>query len=293
MNRKKASNRKGSGVLILLLVFLILVTFLFILQEVKEKKPQIKTYKPGKEEILQETEEKLIQKPSFKKAVRGAKIALILDDAGWNPDVITWVKKIKVPLTLAILPESPFGLQIAKQIASLENTEAILHIPLEPENTRDETKASQEYLTTKMTNEEIVEKLEQYMKKFESYVCGVNHHMGSRFTANKEKMEVFLQKIKERNLLYIDSLTTSNSTGYTLARQMGIPAARRDIFIDNPAEYGEIIKTLDAAAKIAEKKGMVIAIGHVRTTTLKALNDKVPELERRGFQFIPVTQAVQ
>ncbi|MCM8763936.1 MAG: divergent polysaccharide deacetylase family protein [Candidatus Omnitrophica bacterium] len=292
MNRKYVS-KNGAGILILFLVFLILLTLLFLVQEGKKRETVIETHKPVKKKFFAKTEEKLIQQPFFKETKPGGKIALIIDDVGWNPDISTWIKKINVPLTLAILPDSPFGLKIAQQVSNDENIEVILHIPLEPENAGDETRISKTYLTIAMSNEQIAEKFDEYMKKFAPYVCGVNNHMGSKFTTNREKMGALLQKIKEKKLVYIDSLTTNKSIGYTLARQMGIPAGKRDIFLDNPADYPDIFITLETAAKMAARKGMVIAIGHARTTTLKAIENKIPELIRQGYQFIPITQATQ
>ncbi|MCM8822095.1 MAG: divergent polysaccharide deacetylase family protein [Candidatus Omnitrophica bacterium] len=292
MNGKYFS-KNGSGILILFLVFLIFLTLLFLLQETKKKEPSVKTHKFVPKKMFSKTEETSIQPHPSKETRRNGKIALIIDDVGWNPDIIAWVKKINVPLTLAVLPDSPFGLKIAQQASNGKNIQIILHIPLEPENPGDEKKTSKTYLTTSMSKEEIAEKFDEYMKKFAPYVCGVNHHMGSKFSANQEKMEILLQKIKEKNLVYIDSLTTSKSVGYSLARQMGIPASKRDIFIDNPSDYAEIVKTFESAARMAEKKEMVIVIGHARTTTLKALENKVPELEKQGYKFIPITQATQ
>lgn len=289
---KTPLNRRGTGILILALVFLILLTLLYIIEEINKKtavKPPVAT----REKKI--STEKKTELPEFvlgKKQGHG-RIAIILDDVGWNPDIIGKIKKIDVPLTLSILPDSPFGLKIAQQMSGEKNVDIFLHIPLEPESSMTETNLAQNFLTTKMSNKQIEEKIDDYFARFGPYITGVNNHMGSKFTTDREKMEILLRKIKEQKLVYVDSLTSKKSVGYTLAREMGVPSTKRDIFLDNSSEYSEISRNLEEAAKIAEQKGVVVAIGHARTNTLKVLEEKIPELKKQGYQFIPISEAIK
>ena len=56
--------------------------------------------------------------------------------------------------------------------------------------------------------------------------------MGSRATADSRVMEAVLATLRERQLFFLDSRTTPETIGYALARGMGVPTARRDLFID-------------------------------------------------------------
>ncbi|HOK80703.1 MAG TPA: divergent polysaccharide deacetylase family protein [bacterium] len=290
---KKNCAKHGSGVLILFLVFLILLTGLFLLEEIKNKSLSFKLHKEGPIEKHIKTEEKKLPAILPGKLRGAGQIALILDDVGWNPDITNHLKKIQIPITLAILPDSPFGYQIAKQMANKPDVELLLHIPLEPENLNSETKIATGFLTTSMENEELKEKMDGYLKKFEPYIVGINHHMGSKFTADQEKMAVILEEIKEKKLVYVDSLTSKNSVGYTLARQMGIKTGKRDVFIDNSNEPDQISRSLEKALLLAKENGTAIVIGHARITTLKFLEDKIPEIKNEGYTFIPITKALK
>ncbi|MGC8805700.1 MAG: divergent polysaccharide deacetylase family protein [Candidatus Ratteibacteria bacterium] len=259
----------------------------------KKKSLPFKPHKQVHPEKHIKFEEKKIPTNLPEKTKGTGQIALILDDVGWNPDIVNHLKKIQIPITLAILPDSPFGYQIAKQLSNKPDVELLLHIPLEPENLSAETKIATGFLTTGMGNEELREKMDAYLKKFEPYIVGVNHHMGSKFTANQEKMEVILEEIKGKNLVYVDSLTSKQSVGYNLARQMGIKTGKRDVFIDNSNEFDEISRSIEKALLLAKEKGTVIVIGHARTTTLKILEDKIPEIKNEGYTFIPITKALK
>jgi len=285
--------KKGAGILILLLTFFILLTVLFILNEIKRKTFPQKPHEQILHRYIPQAEKKSTPEIDLKKFGSIGKIVLIVDDVGWNPDIVARVRKINIPLTLAILPDSPFGLRIAQQISKDKKIDAILHIPLEPENSGYETNISHAYITTDMSDSEIREKVNQYIEKFRPYISGINNHMGSKFTADKQKMEVLLQEIKGKKLTYIDSLTSTKSVGYRLSKQMGIPALKRDIFIDNSSDYLEIWKNLEAAAKMSETKSTVIAIGHARPTTLKVIEEKIPELISQGYQFVLIKEVIQ
>ncbi len=286
---KNFNRRYGSGVLILFLVFLVLLTFLFLVEQIKkkpypEKKPtplERKFITPGKKKILPEV---------IPEKAGAGEIAIILDDVGWNPDIVSQIKRIPVPLTLAILPDSPFGLKIAKQLSGRPGVELILHIPLEPERTNSETLLLDGFLTVKMDDEQIRDKFNDYLARFGSYIVGVNNHMGSKFTKDQEKMAVLLEEIKKKKLVYIDSLTTQKSVGYTEAKKMGIKTARRDVFLDNSPDREKIIQGLIMTGEIARNKGTAVAIGHARTNTLKILEEKLPEMLKEGYRFVPVTK---
>ena len=89
---------------------------------------------------------------------------------------------------------------------------------------------------------------------------GANNHMGSRFTTDGAAMRVVLATLKDRSFFFIDSYTARGSLGLAMARQLAVPAARRNIFLDNVHDIGTICRQIEELVVIAEKKGAAIAI---------------------------------
>ena len=119
---------------------------------------------------------------------------------------------------------------------------------------------------------------------------GISNHIGSKATADERIMRQILSELKARNLLFLDSRTTTNSVAYQLAVDMDLMTFTRDLFIDEVDEVEAIQSRLWDLAGIASRTGQAIGIGHNREETLAALTTVLPRLETRGFRFVPVSQ---
>ena len=60
-----------------------------------------------------------------------ARIAIVLDDWGYNLKAMPWVKSMDEPLTLALLPHLAYSKRIAEK-AHAYGHEILLHLPMEP-----------------------------------------------------------------------------------------------------------------------------------------------------------------
>jgi polysaccharide deacetylase 2 family uncharacterized protein YibQ len=106
-------------------------------------------------------------------------------------------------------------------------------------------------------------------------------------------MEAILKDLKERNLFFLDSYTTSRSLAAPIARQIGLPILRRDVFLDNVDSEPAIREKVEETAAIAYRRGYAIAIGHDHTRTLKVLTEEIPRLRQRGFEMISLSELLQ
>ncbi|MCM8804616.1 MAG: divergent polysaccharide deacetylase family protein, partial [Candidatus Omnitrophica bacterium] len=254
---KKENNKFSLFVpFFLLLILCILIIGLKILNEFKkvekfEKKEIAKLYYP---EIKPEISEK-------RRIEKTAEVAIIIDDIGWNLSIIKEIEKINKPLTLSILPKAPYSKEILKELKD-KNYELLLHLPLEP------TPPSQSFdkglIKVDMSEEEINNTFKDDIKDFLPYIKGINNHMGSLYTINEEKMRILLERVKENNLFFVDSLTNPKSCGYKIAKEIGVKTRKRDIFLDISPDPEEINKKIDELLKIAKEKGSAIAIGHAK-----------------------------
>ena len=125
------------------------------------------------------------------------------------------------------------------------------------------------------------------------YAIGANNHMGSRFTEDRAKMQTVLGFLKGRGLFFIDSKTTPHSVGYSLAREMGLETASRNVFIDNVQDVEAIKAQLEQLAGMARRKGVAIGICHPHNATILALTAAMPELQRSGINFVYVADLVR
>jgi polysaccharide deacetylase 2 family uncharacterized protein YibQ len=120
---------------------------------------------------------------------------------------------------------------------------------------------------------------------------GINNHEGSALTENKEAMKFLMAELKARNLLFLDSLTSAKSVAYPTAKEFGLKAAKRDVFLDNEADNPSYIrKQLDELADIARERGKAIGIGHPHPATISELRKWLAEADEQGIEIVPVSR---
>ena len=224
---------------------------------------------------------------------RTGRIAIVLDDFGqrsWGGNLVERFCALPWTLTLAILPNEGRAAQIAA-LASRHGHETLLHLPMEPIGFPEEDPGDGA-IFVRQDGATIRSLVRQALHEVPG-VGGVNNHMGSRATADSRVMEEILGELKDHGLFFLDSRTSAESLGYAMASAMGVPAARRDLFIDPIDEVAAVEDRLWALAALAGDQGQAIGIGHDREQTLLALQAVLPRLESRGHRFVPVSQLVR
>jgi polysaccharide deacetylase 2 family uncharacterized protein YibQ len=217
--------------------------------------------------------------------VKGAKIAFILDDWGYRMSNCHYLKEIKAPLAVSVLPGLRHSNDIMK-CADIYDKDVMLHLPLEPYHTAD--RYPDYYLITTTTPPDKVESLIDDSFKKMPLIVGVNNHMGSKATEDKPLMKLILKKIKKKGLFFVDSLTAHHSVCGPIADDIKLPFAKRDVFLDNVNTREAIEKQMIDLADKARHQGYAIAIGHDRQLTLQVLEDDIPILQKQGFQIVHV-----
>jgi polysaccharide deacetylase 2 family uncharacterized protein YibQ len=213
------------------------------------------------------------------------RIAIVLDDWGYNLDHLGILAELKFPLTVAVLPNLAYSGEVAQRANSL-GKEVILHLPLEP---RERFRLEQNTIATTMS-EEFIQRLINWDLEGIRYARGVSNHMGSRVSEDSRTLGIIFQLLKKRNLYFLDSYVTSRSLAQALARKYRLKFARRDIFLDNRNDAEYIRAQLQKLKTRAQINGQAIAVGHDRRLTLEVLKEAIPEIEKEGYGLVFVSE---
>jgi polysaccharide deacetylase 2 family uncharacterized protein YibQ len=227
-----------------------------------------------------------------KEAVSLKRVAIIIDDLGYNLEMIHALVEINKPLTLSIIPHLKHSKATA-QIAHSRGYEVMLHLPMEPEN-YPKYNPGAGALLIKMTPDEIYRTVIEDISSI-PYIKGVNNHMGSRATQDYTMMREVLKIIKEQNLYFIDSQTSVHTVAYQVAKELGIPSAIRTFFIDEADEAPDVIYTereLKSLYEYALKNGYAIGIGHAYPATIQALKKVLPDFDDSKVKLVFASEIV-
>lgn len=219
----------------------------------------------------------------------GAKIAIVLDDFGYNMNNTGALFKINSPLTISVLPTLPYSKKIATQ-ARKRNFEIILHLPLEPYS--EELNLEEGTIMVDMPPQKVNALLTKAIESVPG-LKGVSNHMGSRATEDSDFMKELFKELKKRDLYFLDNLVTDKSVCKEVAKSMGLQIVTRSVFLDNESDESYIEKQIFHTADLAAKTGWAIGIGHDKSRTVKVLAKVIPQLEKEGFEFVYVSDLVR
>jgi polysaccharide deacetylase 2 family uncharacterized protein YibQ len=167
--------------------------------------------------------------------------------------------------------------------------EVMLHLPMEPQGYPDPDPGPRAVMVG-MDEEAIGKRIDEAMKAL-PMVTGVNNHMGSAATSDRRTMAALMQALQERDLLFIDSLTSSESVAHAEAMQAGLPTAKNRIFLDYDNKNHTTIKAnLEVLVKAAKSRGFALGIGHPHRATAEVLAREIPRLQAEGVRFVTVSE---
>jgi hypothetical protein len=224
--------------------------------------------------------------PPSKKRPR---VAIIIDDLGYDRQLAEKFIDLNAPLTLAVLPHSPHQETIAN-MAHDRSLEVMLHLPMEPVE-YPEINPGPGALLTSMEPDELLRVLEKNLRAV-PHIRGVNNHMGSRLTAKSEQMYQVFSTLKRHGLYFIDSRTTDESVCRPSARLFQVPFSQRDVFLDHLNDPVFIRKQIRELVRIAQRKGEAVGIAHPHSTTYGILKEELPALHRQ-VEIVPASQLVR
>ena len=271
----------------------------------KEKPPLQKPAKEGRPQKETEKDQPpappMAAKPAEKQKTVVAKItppsplmlkriAIIIDDIGYDMKPVRDLLRLDAAITFAVLPLLNHSRESAEMLHAAHR-EILLHLPMEPLSYPKE-KPGNGALFTDMNEEEIVFQLEKNLASV-SHIAGVNNHMGSRFMADEAKLALVFSQLKKRDLFFIDSRTTDSSKTLAAARRVQLPVASRRVFLDNERDYAKIYQILMDVADTPAGDSPLIVIGHPYPETIRAIKDALSVFRNKGVSIVPVSQLVK
>lgn len=212
-------------------------------------------------------------------------LALVIDDLGRSLDEVSALDDLRVPLSYSVLPYETMTREVVARLHD-EHREILCHLPMQPVG--GEANPGPGALLEGMGEDDLQRATRAALARVPGAV-GANNHMGSRLTEDPRAMGAVLTVLQQQRLFFLDSRTSAGSVGYRLARSLGLPAAERQVFLDDSADPAAIHEQFARFLARAKESGAAIAIAHPRPATLAVLREEVPKAQAEGFTFVPVS----
>lgn len=220
--------------------------------------------------------------------IKAPLVALVLDDFGYSKKNLESLKEIGAPVTLAVLPNIPYSEEVCR-FAEENDMEVILHLPMEP---KDSTLALEKDTILVGNDDDAIKGSLKSSLTSVSSAKGVSNHMGSKATSDARVISVIFGYLKERDLYFLDSVTTNASVCEEVAREKDLAYVKRDIFIDHEKNIEYIKAQLAKVEKVAIRDGSCVAIGHDRGQTIEVLREVVPAMKEKGVKFVKLSEII-
>lgn len=218
------------------------------------------------------------------------RIAIIIDDLGYH--LTNGARAVRLPgaITFSFLPGSPRARHLADQAHSL-GKEVLLHLPLQAHS--DEGRSEPSEIGIDMSRARLSAVLSEALESV-PHVTGINSHRGSLMTRHPGHMLWLMEEISDHDgLFFIDSYTHHESVALQIARESGVDAVKRDIFLDPDRSAETVAREFERMKNVARKRGRVIAIGHPYPETLELLERELPRLIEEGFELVSVSELLR
>lgn len=212
-----------------------------------------------------------------------ARVAIIIDDLGYRKAEGVRAVELPGPVAVAVLPDAPLAATLARA-AHAAGKEVLVHLPLQA--VRDDGLDEPGSIMLDTTRQGFSEAFRRAVLAV-PHASGVNNHRGSLLTRHPGHMRWLMEEIGgQATWFFVDSYTTHHSVALAIAREHGIPAAKRDVFLDSERDPASIERAFERLKRLAREQGSAIGIGHPFPETLEFLEAALPRLAAEGIELI-------
>jgi polysaccharide deacetylase 2 family uncharacterized protein YibQ len=165
------------------------------------------------------------------------RVALIIDDVGYRWDEGLRAVRLPGAVAIAVLPHATHSAALARE-ADGQGKEVVLHLPMQAMAATEDPGPGA--LELDHTRSEFAAVFAADLAAV-PFARAVNNHMGSLLTRHPGHMRWLMEEMQAHgSLFFIDSYTTAASVGLQVAHESGVPALRRDVFLDGELEPAAI-----------------------------------------------------
>ncbi len=217
----------------------------------------------------------------------GPKIALVIAAAGFNANVTRYaIEKLPAGITLAFAPVKTDVASLARE-AKADGHTILVEIPMEPVNrTRDPGPLT---LRVEDTAQDNLARLNQALSRV-PVADGASSYLGAKFNANPRAATPIVQALAQKGLFFFENEPTSRSVFKRLSATSRLPYARGVVKIDRGRGSAPIREALDALERQARQQGYAIGVGTTLRGTISTVALWAKAAEKRGVQFVPITE---
>ncbi len=218
------------------------------------------------------------------------KAAIIIDDFGGGTGGVRDFLEGDIKITAAVMPFTENSKAHAEW-AHKNGFEVMIHLPMEPKRGK-RSWLGPKPITVDLSPEEVRKRVRDAIRSV-PYAKGINNHMGSLAVENEETVRAIVEVAKEYKLFIIDSGTSPKSKFPIIAKELGVPILKRDVFLDDISTSSYVRKQMVRLAKVTEINGKGIAIGHVGVTgkvCSVGIFQSIDEFERRNIKIVPASE---
>lgn len=202
--------------------------------------------------------------PSSDEIKKKPKMAIIMDDMAY-PSQLESLHHLRLKITPSFFPYNSDNKLTPKMAA--QEPFYMVHLPLEALYFYQ---SPHKWIKVGEDKSEIRQYIQQIKHDF-PHLKFINNHTGSKFTASYQDMKNLIEILREYDIDFVDSRTTTQTKAGEIYTQMQRPLLSRGVFLDNKSNVEDILNQIRKAINKAKKDGYVIVICHPHKNTFEAL----------------------
>lgn len=220
-------------------------------------------------------------KPADNYTSSGKHISIIIADLGMSQAITEKaINELPKEFVLAFSPYSSNLEETMKKSLQKEHENLIL-MPMESTKYPDKD-SGPKLLSSRLSLTENTANMNWVLEKGKQSI-GVMNFLGSAFLGDKKHVGTLFDTLKERNILFVENLTTESSQAQESASEKGIKYFKIDKKIKGDIAKEKFMNQLHELEKIAKIKGYAIGVIEPYPLAIDLVRDWSLKLNRKGF----------